>query len=231
MFQWQDAVVSALPGALRNTILHLSYDQYDSVVALREPLVLDAIKVTLQRRMALAIDIKPPPNLADVFLEFVSTDGSLASAISKNPVSALEGELHLGLDAGKDSLILVKVVSLIKKRRGLMLIPLSRSTPSGTPVEIQKNTPSAWGGELVSLRRQTIAWKGAARKAERGQKRLMQRQLDRMESEIKQREKRNDAYTAAMDASLRFRIFRRIGDHELDLVHVGAVGGPMEGTQ
>ena len=231
MFQWQEALASAAPGTLRNTSLHLSSDTYDAIVALRKPLVLDAIKVTLQRRMPLAIDIEPPPTLDDVFLEFVSTDGSLVSAINQSTVSALDGQLQLGLDAGKDSLILVQVVSLMKKRRGLLLIPLSRSTPSTTPVEIRKNTPRAWPRDLVSLRGQRIAWKAALRKAERGQKRLMQQRLKQLESEIQQRQRRIDAYTTAMDASLCFRIFRRIGEYEMDLVHFGARGERMDEAQ
>lgn len=56
----------------------------------------------------------------------------------------------------------------------------------------------------------------------------MQQRLKQMENEIQQREKRIDAYTTAMDASLCFRIFRRIGEVEVDLVHIGAVGDRMD---
>ena len=223
LFQWQsDLTASASPSFFRNTILELSSSNFSSSVGLRKAANAPAIRSGLQQRTTYAVDMTSPPKLDDVYVEFVPHDGSRVGALGESVVPAIDGKLRLGVEAGKESLIVVQVVSLMKKRRGLQLIPLGRLTADGTLAEIKKKSLASWKAGLMTSRRESKALQQVLRRAETG-KRALQKHVRRLRGTIEQQEKLLKALEVAVQQQFNLRIFRKIGDHELDLFRFGAV--------
>ena len=77
----------------------------------------------------------------------------------------------------------------------------------------------------IDVRSQTIAIprlkaaKDAARNDE--QKKLIDRRVKLIEAESKSLEKVSEAYEAAINSNLQFRIYRQVGPHQVPLVQIG----------
>ena len=217
-FEW---MTDTFPVAtyLSNTVLRLAHEKWTRYVALRKPVRAASVRAQLTRRVKYPIEVPDLPSLEEVFIEFVPSQDTLAAAYKSKIAAAIDGELHIGLDAGTESRIILHIQSLMKKKRGLQLTPLARHQQSGGLSRITKGMRGSIQQQLA-LGRRTLSEMQLASKIEKSRKkrRVLKTAISKTEQQGTLLQAFAEAYDASSGLALDFRVYRKFGDQQVTLL-------------
>ena len=208
---------------LRNTVLVLNSGDWTHDLALRVPTQRPAFKVDLARSKPYELDIASPPKLDNVFIEFIPSADSLAKALPNSVMSAKQGKMMIGLDAGENSLVILQFES--KPRGRLRTTVWARETTADTRKPIKKGFERSLRTAMKRLNQNLLSLRAGVKKL-KGKDAEPRRKL--AEATIQQLEDRKriivafrQSFQVAKAATLNFAIYRRLGERKLLLVQFG----------
>jgi hypothetical protein len=225
-FRWTpEAANTSAAKYLCNAVLCVASGEQTACVALRQASSIPAFPAAIGQgisRHRLPLDLSP--SHSDVFVEFLAPPKGLTVPMKSAVMPAAGGELWLGLEARRKSLFLIQVKSQLRRRQALELVPYSRFVVGEKPRPLTPAAIRKLQQELLLTKQSILAGKASLRSMKRGKgKSAAKAQLRKLEAHAKKLSEFAEAFDAANEVELRFRVFLRLKDTEVDLVHVGEV--------
>ena len=224
-FAWLPAAAPARNGDyLGNCLLSLRSKKWWHRVSLRTPVQVDSFKPDLNRLRPYDVaGLKQAPNLDELFLEFVPSKDNVAIA-RPQAIPLRNGSMRIGLDAGKKSLVFLHLRS--DSRGRLKPQVFVRETLNSKPRMTRKGFTQQMSVSMLKLQAELVAGKEASRKL-RGrdrplQKKQVDQRIDQLEDMIESAESFAQAWAAASQTTLAFRVYRKVGQRELEIVRIGS---------
>lgn len=220
-FRWLSAAsAEEFASHLRNTKLCVSVGSVVHDIALRKPKKLSAVRFALEGTRQITLELDAPPAWSEVVVELVEDDKSLVRAIPKSEMPAVGGEMMVGLDSGKKSLLMVQIESLARGR--LRTTGWFRPSVSTKRRKVRKGFERNLRKANSNLNQQLFKMKTAVSmikgKGTADTKKAMQAQVKRLEGNVENAEKFWEAFMAAKLTEVDLRVYRQLGEDKFMLM-------------
>ena len=220
-FAWIPVSPTPPSAWLRNTVLLLAIGQETHSMALRGYEQRPAIEVDLERRKPFSLQISHPPDDRDVVVEFLRNEDSLALALPKS-IICVDEQMRIGLDAGKQSRVVLQVEPQFRGRKQQLLIHARlRTTPEAPFMAVAAGTGSSLRAKLMQMNQALYRLKITAGKAKGDIEDRLELQVRQLQRDKEAFERFLQSYAAASQQHLRFRIYRQVGPHRIPLLAIG----------
>lgn len=223
IFHWLDVdeKESTEAAHLCNAALSLGSGEWKHVIALRTYESLPALGLNLERKKPYEFKMQYPPNSKDIMVEFLPNKDSLAQALPKSIIDGDGGKMRIGLDAGKNSLVVVQLEPRIKSRPSLHIRGSARPAKGARFVPIKPGASKSLQADAMRVSQTLFQLKTNKDKVKDERKKFVEKQIKALEKDKERLEAFIESYAIAARTKLNLRIFRQIGPHRIPLVLFG----------
>ncbi len=226
MFQWAANANKDVANYLRNCLLNITIGSKSKEVALREPVIIEPLALTLDKAITREqFDLEWVPDPDQVQIQITGLEGAFPKHTLTPPpaLKAAKGELTIPFGDPPNHIFSLQIRSTLTRKLGLTVAPFL--LVGNQPV---KFTPQALQQVAMQAQMQYQAMNTAVT-----QKQVEGREKERVEQLLPQQqtlatlygEFANNAAQLKEGAKMHFRVFCPAGQRELELLKTGAAAG------